>query len=79
MNTLITERVRSLREEGTYMYAKAEPKSSWAAYVRRLRANGKTGKQVVVAIMYKLLRVLYGVLKTHQPFDLALAFSTCFS
>lgn len=39
------------------------------AQAERLRAKGKTGKTVVCAAMRKLVRLIYGVLKTGQPFD----------
>jgi len=35
----------------------------------RLQENGKTPKQVIVAIMRKLLHIIYGVLKSGQPFN----------
>ena len=35
----------------------------------RLLAAGKSKMQVVGAVMHKLLRVVYGVLKSQQPFD----------
>ena len=35
----------------------------------RLKGNGKTPKQVIVAIMRKLLHIIYGVLKSQTPFD----------
>jgi transposase len=35
----------------------------------RLKAKGKTGKCVVVAAMRKLLRLIFGVIKTGRPFD----------
>lgn len=35
----------------------------------RLLAAGKTKMQVVGAVMHKLIRVIYGVLKSGQPFD----------
>ncbi|BDS07334.1 IS110 family transposase [Oceaniferula spumae] len=38
-------------------------------FARRLKENGKTGKQVVVAVMRKLLHQIYGILKSGQPFD----------
>lgn len=37
---------------------------------QRLQKRGRTGKYVVVAAMRKLLRLIYGVLKQGQPFDL---------
>ena len=39
------------------------------AFRARLLAAGKTKMQVVGAVMHKLLRVIYGVLKSGQPFD----------
>lgn len=39
------------------------------AQAQRLEAKGHTGKTVVCASMRKLVRLIYGVLKTGQPFD----------
>jgi transposase len=39
------------------------------AQAQRLQAKGQTGKTVVCASMRKLVRLIYGVLKTDQPFD----------
>lgn len=39
------------------------------AFRERLLAAGKTKMQVVGAVMHKLIRVIYGVLKSGQPFD----------
>lgn len=39
----------------------------------RLKANGKTGKQVVCAAMRKLLCIAYGVLKSGKPYEPHLA------
>lgn len=39
------------------------------ALAERLRAKGKTGKTVVCAAMRRLMRLIYGVLKTQKPFD----------
>lgn len=36
---------------------------------QRLAAKGKTGKLAVAAAMRKLMRLIYGVLKTQKPFD----------
>ena len=44
------------------------------ALADRLKAQGRLkGKQIVVAAMRKLLTLCFGVLKTGQPFDPALA------
>jgi len=39
------------------------------AFAERLRARGVTGKALVVAVMRKLLHLVFGVLKSGQPFD----------
>jgi transposase len=39
------------------------------AYAERLAQHGLCKLQVVVAIMRKLLHVVYGILKSGQPFD----------
>ena len=39
----------------------------------RMKARGKTGKQIVCAAMRKLLHIAYGVLKSGKPFDPELA------
>ncbi len=43
-----------------------------AAFRKRLKAQGKPAKVVVVACMHKLLAIAYGVLKSKRPFDAAL-------
>ena len=35
----------------------------------RLKQTGKKGKVIVCAVMRKLLHIIYGVLKSNQPFD----------
>lgn len=44
-----------------------------SALAKRLRERGKAGKQIVCAAMRKLLHIVYGVLKSGQPFDAKLA------
>lgn len=39
------------------------------AFALRLRASGKRGKQVVAAVMRRLLVLAYGVVKSGRPFD----------
>ena len=39
----------------------------------RLKKNGKTGKTVVCAVMRKLVHLIYGILKSKQPFNPAVA------
>lgn len=39
------------------------------AFADRLRARGLAGKAIVVAVMRKLLHLVFGVLKSGQPFD----------
>ena len=46
---------------------------SVSAFWKRLEAQNKPGKVIVVACMHKLLRIVYGVLRSGKPFDAALA------
>ena len=39
------------------------------AFGERLLATGKAKMQVIGALMHKLIRVIYGILKSRQPFD----------
>jgi transposase len=39
------------------------------AFAQRLRQRDKRGRQVIVAVMRKLLHLVYGILKSGQPFD----------
>lgn len=39
------------------------------AFAQRLLANGKLPKQIIVAVMRKLLHLAYGILKSGRPFD----------
>ena len=39
------------------------------AFAQRLEAKGKLPKQIVVAVMRKLLHLAYGILKSGHPFD----------
>jgi transposase len=39
------------------------------AFAERLRLRGKRGKQIIVAVMRRLLVLAYGVLKTGRPFS----------
>lgn len=39
------------------------------AFADRLEANGLKGKQVIVAVMRKLIHLAYGILKSGQPFE----------
>lgn len=41
---------------------------------QQLKARGKTGKVIVVAMMRKLLHVIYGVWKSGRPYDASKAF-----
>lgn len=43
------------------------------AFATRLKTNGKAGKQIVCAVMSKLLHFAYGVLKSGLPFDAKIA------
>jgi transposase len=41
-----------------------------SAFASRLRANGKRPKQIIVAVMRRLLVLAYGVLKSGKPFEI---------
>lgn len=43
------------------------------AMKERLRAKGKAGKQIVCAVMRKMLHIVFGVLKSGHPYDPKLA------
>jgi hypothetical protein len=38
-------------------------------FAKRLKANGKAPKQVICAVMRKILHLVYGVLRSNKPFD----------
>ena len=37
---------------------------------QRLKAKGMAPKAIIAAAMHKLIHLIYGVLKTRQPFDM---------
>lgn len=39
------------------------------AFAERLRAAGKRSKQIITAVMRRLLVIIYGVIKSNRPFD----------
>ena len=41
-------------------------------FAERLKANGKSNMVVIAAVMHKLLRICFGVLKSGRPFDLSM-------
>jgi hypothetical protein len=38
-------------------------------FCNALKKNGKPGKVIVVAIMRKLMHIIFGILKNNTPFD----------
>ena len=46
----------------------------FADFVERLQEKGKAPKVIIVAIMRKLMNIIYGMLKNNQKFDKSLAF-----
>lgn len=38
-------------------------------FAQRLKQRGKTGKVIVIAVMKKLVHIIFGVLKSQKPFD----------
>lgn len=73
--TRISRTGSSRLRAGLYMPAVSSLKhnATISALRDRLKARGKTGKQIVCAAMRKLLHIAYGVLKSGQPFDQKLA------
>ena len=47
---------------------------NFADFVERLQKKGKPAKVIIVAIMRKLMNIIYGMLKNDQKFDKSLAF-----
>lgn len=45
-------------------------------FAQRLRERGKRPMQIIVAVMHKLVILIFGVLKTRQPFDPAWGLTT---
>ena len=40
-----------------------------SAFITRLEKNGKTPKTIVCAVMRKLVRIIFGILKSGLPFN----------
>jgi hypothetical protein len=38
-------------------------------FAKRLKANGKAPRQIICAVMRKMLHLVYGVLKSNRPFE----------
>ena len=67
------ERVRAV----LYMAAlSAFRHPDWADWIEKRQSNGKTGMKLVVAVMDKLLRICFGVVKSGLPYDKNIAFAT---
>lgn len=47
-------------------------KKAFVAFVARLKANGKTPKEIVVALMRKIITIAQAVLRSQTPFNAAL-------
>jgi transposase len=47
----------------------------FAKWVKALEMRGKSPKVIIVAIMRKLLTIIFGILKNNAPFDPRLGFS----
>jgi hypothetical protein len=48
----------------------------FADFVKKLEAQGKCAKVIIVAIMRKLMHIFFGVLKNNSPFDEKSAFGS---
>lgn len=51
----------------------------FAPWVAQLRSRGLVNKQIICAVMRKLIHIAFGVIKSGQPYDRKLAFPTFFS
>lgn len=65
-------RLRSLLYMGSWTAQSCNP--ACKALADRLRAKGKPAKQIKIAVAAKLLRQLFGVIKSGQPFSEKMAF-----
>jgi len=75
--TVISKQGRASIRAALYMPAVVAKRFNpiLARFAARLKANGLSGTQIVVAIMRKLLHLAYGVLKSGLPFDPNRSFS----
>jgi hypothetical protein len=61
---------RSSAADAVYAGCGGDPLQSHPQrFASRLRSSGKHGKQIVAAVMRRLLVLAYGVLKSERPFD----------
>ena len=69
--TTLSKKGNARLRAALYMPALSASRSSPAfhTFADRLRNNGKSKMAVIGAVMHKLIRVIYGVLKSGQPFD----------
>lgn len=67
----ISRKGRAALRAALYMPALAARKHNpiLSAFAAQLATRGKTPKQIITAIMRKLLHLAYGILKSGQPFD----------
>lgn len=67
----ISRQGRSALRQALYMPALVARKHNpiLHAFAERLAQRGKLPKQIIVAVMRKLLHLAYGILKSGQPFD----------
>jgi len=47
-------------------------RKAFLPFIERMKANGKTPKEIVVALMRKLITIAQAVLRTQTPFNAAL-------
>ena len=71
VQTGISRMGRAALRAALYMPAMSARRSNpvLTVFADRLQANGLKGKQVIVAVMRKLIHLAYGILKSGMPFD----------
>lgn len=73
----VQRRRANLLRKTLYMAAVSALNSKrWKPWLNAQNSN-KKGKALVIAIMDKLARILFGIVKHQRPFDPSLAFSAC--
>ena len=69
--TTLSKKDNAKLRAALYMPALSAKRSSptFQAFADRLHDNGKSKMAIIGAVMHKLIRVIYGVLKSGKPFD----------
>ena len=72
----ISRRGNARVRKALYMAAMSAMKSkAWKPWLERRKAKGKEGKRLVMAVMDKILRIAFGMMRHDTDFDPEIAFS----